>query len=118
MKMNITQHCNERMDKRGRRTSDIRVILKYGDRRQRRCLMTRRCVNIAIRRLRRWLSRHTAVRFQRRAEQVRAIIRLLERAANWMVVAADERDAVKVITVFRAGKSQRRKFAETAANAA
>ena len=115
MKMNITHHCDKRMAERGRRTSDIRAILKYGKRRKRLCLMTRRKVNTSVRRITRWLSAHSSPRFQKRAAQARALIRLLERVANWMVVAAadltESNAAVKVVTVFHAGKNQRRKFA-------
>lgn len=112
--MDITNHCDTRMVERGRMTMDIRVILKYGRRHRQRCLMTSGRVKSAIRRFRRWLSRHSAARFQRRAEKVRAIIRLLERAANWMVVFAQGKKKVSVITVYRAGKSTRRKFAADA----
>lgn len=111
MKMHITHHCDSRMAERGRRTMDIRVILKYGRRHRRLCLMTRGRVNAAIRRIRGWLSRHSSARFQKRAEEARVIIRLLERAANWMVVFAEGKESVSVITVFRTGRNARRKFA-------
>lgn len=116
MKIKITQHCNERMDERGRQTADVRVILKYGSRHvsgrhRQKCLMTRRRVNNAIRRLRGWLARHSSPQFRKRAQQARDLIRLLERAANWMLVIVEGKAAVRVITVHLTRASQRRKLA-------
>lgn len=113
MKMTITQHCSQRMDERGRRSIDLRVTIKYGERLGEKRLVSRNRANATIKRLYRWLKTHSSDCFQQRAQKVRQLIRLLERAVNWMVVVASNSASFKVVTVYPVNSATCKKFMTT-----
>ena len=107
MTMNRTKHCKIRQQQRGRTNADISIIDRYGEHRRGVCMLTRRRVKIAVRRLRRWLAKHASPRVQKRANQARALINRLEKLADWMIILSPEGE---VITVYPADRRRQRKF--------
>ena len=107
MTMKRKLHCKQRQQQRGRADADISIIGKYGEHHRGVCLLTRRRVKSVVRRLRRWMVRHTSSRVRKRANQVRAIIARLEKLADWMLVVSANGE---VITVYRADRQRQRKF--------
>lgn len=107
MTTEITHHCQKRQRQRGRSDTDISILMRYGERQRGGLLLTRRQVNKHAPRLRRWLKKHSSPRVQRRAAQVREIIRRLEKIEGWLLVATPHG---KAITIYRASRQRQRKF--------
>jgi len=107
MSTQITRHCQKRQRQRGRNDTDISILMRYGERQRGGLLLTRRQVNKHAPRLRRWLKKHSSPRVQRRAAQVREIIRRLEKIEGWLLVATPHG---KAITIYRASRQRQRKF--------
>lgn len=101
----ITNHCQKRQRQRGRNDTDI--LKRYGERQRGGHLLTRRQVKRHAPRLRRWLKKHSSPGVQRRAAQVREIVRRLEKIEGWLLVATPQG---KAITIYRASRQRQRKF--------
>lgn len=102
--MKHTKHGTIRMQQRGKRWLDLRVIEKYGQSQRGGGvrMLSHRNAKRAINRLRRWLKQRRSLpmnSFSRRVAQVRKIIKSLEKAANWMMITALESSGERLITV-------------------
>jgi len=115
MSAEITYHCQKRQRQRGRNDTDINIIMRYGERRRGGRLLTRRQVRKHAPRLGRWLKRHASPCVQRRAAQVREIIRRIEKIEGWMLVVTPQG---KAITIYRADRQRQRKFMQGGCRAA
>lgn len=107
--MKNSKHCQKRMQQRGRKALDIRVIEKYGEySRGVGYLLSRRRAKVAIARLRRWLQgrKNYSPLFAKRVAQVRQIVGSLEKTVGWMLVCTSG----KAITVYSASKKRQQKF--------
>lgn len=103
----ITRHCQKRQRQRGRNDTDISILMRYGEHHRGGRLLTRRQVKKHAPRLRRWLKKHTSSCVQRRAAQMREIVRRLEKIEGWMLVVTPQG---KAITIYPASKQRQHRF--------
>jgi len=115
MVTHITHHCQKRQRQRGRNDTDINIIMRYGEPQRGGRLLTRRQVKKHSPRLRRWLKQHSSPCVQKRAAQVREIVRRLEKIKDWMLVVTPQGT---VITIYRADRKRQRKFMQGGCRAA
>lgn len=114
MKYKKTKHGAERMQQRGKRDMDVRVIQKYGERQRQGgvCLLTRRRAQKTILRLKRWVfKKQNSPLFTQRVIKVKKIVESIERTIGCMAIFInDSYNNEVLLTIYHADKKRQHKF--------